>query len=162
MKSTSPTRAPRPTRDGAAAGRMSLGGMLMQNAMLNTAGVKPEEEKIEEKPEPPIEEEKKEPEPVIKVIPVRPTTPVWVDPSGQGRPYADLSFAEKLSIKLGIKNVTEDMVLEDFMAEFLDSDHADVAARDAVFGRIAADFSCEVGKVGQTTNHPFHSHLLTI
>ena len=93
-------------------------------------------------------EEIKEPEaPVIVVIPEKPKPAPWVDPTGQDRAYADLSFAEKLAIKLGIKNVTEDMVLEDFMAEFNEADHADVAARDTVFERIAADFSCEVGKV---------------
>ena len=39
------------------------------------------------------------------------------------------------------------MVLEDFMAEFVDADHEDVSARDEVFKHITADFSCEVGKV---------------
>ena len=70
-----------------------------------------------------------------------------MDPTGQGRQYSELSFAEKLSIKLGIKNVTEEQVLEDFMEGFVEEDHEDVGARDAVFNRITTDFSCELGKV---------------
>ena len=90
--------------------------------------------------EPAAQEEVKEPEKKVEV---------WVDPTGQGRDYSELSFAEKLSIKLGLKNVTEDMVLEDFMSEFVDADHEDVSARDEIFKRITADFSCEIGKVRQ-------------
>ena len=40
-------------------------------------------------------------------------------------------------------------MLEDFMAEFVDADHEDVSARDEVFKRLTADFSCEIGKVSQ-------------
>ena len=58
-----------------------------------------------------------------------------------------MSFAERLSWKLGIKNVTESQVYEDFMTDFTDADHADVEARNLIFERLAADFSCEIGKV---------------
>ena len=54
------------------------------------------------------------------------------------------------------------MVLEDFMTEFSEADHEDVAMRDEVFKRVSADFSCEIGKVGQHKQPPFQCNLLTI
>ncbi len=44
-----------------------------------------------------------------------------------------MSFAEKLAKKLGIKNVMECDVLEDFMTEFTEEDHAIVDARNTLF-----------------------------
>ena len=60
----------------------------------------------------------------------------------------ELSFAEKLALKLGIKNVTEAMAYDDFMTNFTAEDHADVVKRDAIFWKEDfAQYSCELGKV---------------
>ena len=36
--------------------------------------------------------------------------------------------------------------VEDFMEVFTEEDHADIEARDAVFKRLTAEFTCELGK----------------
>ena len=65
-----------------------------------------------------------------------------------------MSFAEKLALKLGVKNVTQADVIEDFMTNFTDSDHSDVDQRLAVFEQLTVDYSCEFGKVGLHSETP--------
>ena len=63
-------------------------------------------------------------------------------------PFEDMSFAEKLALKLGIKNVTQEDVITDFMTQFTDEDHQEVDQRLTVFEQLTVDYSCEIGKVG--------------
>ena len=119
--------------------RNGLFEQLMSDKTVKEEPVEEEIKQIEVEAEPEVVEQEvvEVPEVIQKAEPIYPPG------------FNQMSFAEKLSWKLGIKNVTESQVYDDFMTDFTDADHADIEARSLIFERLAADFSCEVGKVSK-------------